>query len=415
MKKVGILGGTFDPIHKGHIGLALAAKEQFNLDMMWIMPTHISPHKQMASVTEDIHRLMMIERSLPDDSIEMNVMEFARKGKSFTSDTLTALHREHPDGEWYYIMGEDSLRDFPKWHEPEIIASVARIPVAIREEDESSFAKLLEERNKQYNNAFLPLKAAYQPVSSTMLRDMLRNGESTNLVASGALSYIRRFGLYGLAPTAIRVETMQKYRELVALLSEKLSEHRLSHCIGVAHLAADFMQEYEERQGSSASQDGFFDSVQQAFLAGILHDCAKYIPVPEYIAFCEQNNISVSASERVSPELLHAKMGAFFAKYEYGVSDPVILKAILKHCTGDVDMTPLELSVFTADFCEPFRDHRPIGRTLHSIRMMGYEDLTKAAWMATDCTIQYLKTMEWSIDPRSITLWNSLKNKTERN
>ena len=413
MKRVGILGGTFDPIHKGHIGLALAAKEQFNLDMMWIMPTHISPHKQRESVTEDIHRLMMIERSLPDESLEMNVMEFAREGKSFTSDTLTALHREHPDGEWYYVMGEDSLRDFPRWHEPQTIASVARIPVAIREEDESRFARLLEERNRQYNNAFLPLKVAYLPVSSTMLRSMLRNGEATDLITEGALSYIRRFGLYGLESTAIRPETMRRYRELVAQLSKKLSGHRISHCIGVAHLAADFMQEHEENAGNPASADGFYNSVQQAFLAGILHDCAKYIPYREYESICVQNNISVSVSESVSPELLHAKVGAFFAKHEYGINDPVILNAILKHCTGDVDMNPVELAVFTADFCEPFRDHRPLNHSLHSIRMEGYKDLTKAAWMATDCTIQYLRAMDWSIDPKTIDVLNSLKEKTE--
>ena len=415
MKKVGILGGTFDPIHKGHIGLAMAAKEQFNLDMMWIMPTHISPHKQRESITDDIHRLMMIERSLPDESLEMSVLEFARNGKSFTSDTLTALHNEHPDGEWYYVMGEDSLRDFPKWHEPHVIASLAKIPVAIREEDKRSFQKLLKERNRQFNNAFLPLETAYQPVSSTMLRNLLRNGEGSDMITPEALSYIHRFGLYGLTSTAIRPDIMTKYRELVALLSEKLSEHRLSHCIGVAHLSADFMQEYEERKGTQASEDGFYDSVQQAFLAGILHDCAKFMPVSEYVTFCVQNGIPVTESERVSPELLHAKMGSFFAKEEYGVHDPVILNAILKHCTGEIDMNPVELAVFTADYCEPFREHRPLGHTLHSIRMTGYKDLSKAALMATECTIQYLRAMDWSIDPRTIEVMNDLKNKTERN
>ena len=107
--KVGIFGGTFDPIHLGHIAIAKAAKEQFGLDMVRIMPARIPPHKQTKAVTEDVHRLMMISLALPvGEGIELDLTEFEREGVSYTSDTLTLLHERHPGDELYYIIGEDS-------------------------------------------------------------------------------------------------------------------------------------------------------------------------------------------------------------------------------------------------------------------------------------------------------------------
>lgn len=407
--KVGILGGTFDPIHSGHIRIAKEAKKELWLDKMWIMPARIPPHKNIDSVTDNVHRLMMIELSIPDESIEMKVMEFGRAGKSYTSETLQLLHDEHPDGELYYLMGEDSLRDFPKWHEPETIASLARIPVAIREEDSESFSSLLEERNRQYGNAFVPLSVSYQPVSSTMLREMLRNGEDTDLIAPRALKYIHRFGLYGTKATAISPKTFKLYEELKEKLAEKLSEHRLTHCIGVAHLAADFMQEYEDRSANLPSVDGYYDSVQQAFIAGILHDCAKYVKDDEFVPLCEENGIEITEDERKVPELLHAKLGSLYARTVYGIEDPMILSAIAKHCTGEVDMNPVETAVYTADFCEPFREHIPIRHSLHSIRLTGYRNLSKAAHMATECTIAFVESMGWTIDRKSYEVLNGFE------
>ena len=409
--KVGILGGTFDPIHSGHIRIALTAKEQFGLDKMWIMPARIPPHKQREFITDDVHRLMMIELSIPDESLEMNVMEFGREGKSYTSDTLSMLANEHPDGEWYYVMGQDSLKDFPKWHEPDTIASLAKIPVAVREEQESGFLQLLEERNRQYNGVFLPLSMKYQPVSSTMLRGMIHEGEDTELIAPRAMAYIRRFGLYGRKATAIREETFKQFGQFRELLEQKLSPHRLSHSIGVAHLAADFMQEYEERHGTEPSADGFYDSVQQTYIAGLLHDCAKYVGHENYATMCDSFGIPVTDEERSMQELLHAKVGCYLAEHEYGITDPVILSAIGKHCIGDENMSEIDLAVFTADFCEPFREHRPLGCSLHSIRMTGYENLTKAALMAIDCTVRYIRSMDWDLDSKTIDVRNSLNNK----
>ncbi len=414
VKKVGILGGTFDPIHNGHIRIAQEARKQLNLDMMWIMPAPVPPHKQPGSVTDDVHRLMMTDLSIPDESIEMNVMEFAREGKSYTSDTLTALAKEHPDGEYYYIMGEDSLRDFPKWHEPETIASIAKIAVAVREENRERFEELLSERNRQYKDAFLPLALSYQPVSSTMLRESIKEGVNTDLISPRALSYIHHFGLYGTTATAIRPETQSLYEEFRGKLSKILSPHRLRHCTGVAHLAAEFMLSFEEYTGGTPSADGFFDSVQKAMIAGLLHDCAKYIPESEFVSFCEEHDIPIEDElSRNAPELLHAAVGRYLAETVYGIKDSVILGAIEKHCTGDVGMNPVELAVYTADYCEPFRDHRPLSHSLHEIRMAGYENLYTAARFATECTLQFLEYNHWEAHPKMVQLMEELNQKTE--
>ncbi|MBR5712555.1 MAG: nicotinate (nicotinamide) nucleotide adenylyltransferase [Lachnospiraceae bacterium] len=406
----GILGGTFDPIHTGHIEIALAAKRQFDLQMLWFMPAKIPPHKQNSDITDDVHRLMMVQHSIPSDEAEMNVMEFAREGVSYTSDTLTMLKNEHPDAEIYYIMGEDSLRDFPKWHEPEKIAKLAKIAVAIREESVESFRELLAERNEQYGGAFIPLTIPYQPISSTMLREALAAGEEPLYLAPRAYRYIRRFGLYDTVSTAIRPETKKLYDYFVPKLREKLSPHRFRHCTGVAHLAADLLQEYAE-VNCTPDADGYYTIVQQGYIAGLLHDCAKYMPFDTYPDFCREHGISFGKETEASPEVLHANVGRYLAEHTYGIKDETILRAIEVHCVGGIDMDEVSMAVYTADFCEPFRDHRPLLCSLQNIRDLAYQDLTKAALLVTDCALTFIKSNNYSVDSRTELVLENLQKK----
>ncbi|MDH3256799.1 MAG: nicotinate-nucleotide adenylyltransferase [Nitrospinota bacterium] len=132
-RKAGILGGTFDPITLGHLGLARDIQEKLNLDRVWFVPAWQSPHKQDQSPTDAGHRLSMLKAALaPYPNFKISEIELDQKGLSYTIDTLTTLQNRHPDTEWYLILGMDTFRDFATWKNvPEILGRV-HLAVATR-------------------------------------------------------------------------------------------------------------------------------------------------------------------------------------------------------------------------------------------------------------------------------------------
>ena len=132
-EKSGILGGTFDPITLGHLGLARDIQEKMNLDQVWFVPTWQSPHKQDQPPTDASHRLNMLKEALaPYQNFEISEIELDQKGVSYTINTLTALQNQHPDTEWYLILGMDTFRDFATWRNVREILESVHLAVATR-------------------------------------------------------------------------------------------------------------------------------------------------------------------------------------------------------------------------------------------------------------------------------------------
>jgi nicotinate-nucleotide adenylyltransferase len=131
--KSGILGGTFDPVTLGHLGLARNIQEKMNLDEVWFIPAWQSPHKQDQSPTNAGHRLNMLKEALaPYANFEISEIELNQKGVSYTIDTLTALQNQHPDTEWYLILGMDTFREFATWKNVREILARVHLAVATR-------------------------------------------------------------------------------------------------------------------------------------------------------------------------------------------------------------------------------------------------------------------------------------------
>jgi nicotinate-nucleotide adenylyltransferase len=133
INKSGILGGTFDPITLGHIGLARSIQEKLNLDRVWFVPAWQSPHKQDQPITDPCHRSNMLKEALaryPD--FEISEIELDQKGISYTIDTLIALQSQHPDTEWHLILGMDTFRDFTTWKNVRGILERVHLAVATR-------------------------------------------------------------------------------------------------------------------------------------------------------------------------------------------------------------------------------------------------------------------------------------------
>ena len=169
--------------------------------------------------------------------------------------------------------------------------------------------------------------------------------------------------------------------EILTQLKNDLDENRYLHTLGVAFTATSMAMKYGV-------------DIQKAYIAGLLHDCAKCIPKDKQIQMCKENNIYLDEGELNAPQLIHSKLGAFLAKSKYGIQDEEILSAIEKHTTGDADMTPLEMIIFTADYIEPHRDKAV---NLAQVRSLAFTDLKAATFKILSDTIDYLKSKKSDI------------------
>lgn len=132
--RIGIFGGTFDPVHYGHLILAEQAREQAALDQVWFVPSARPPHKTDRSITPFDRRAAMLSLALAGQEGHFRVepIESERPGLSYTADTLDALAERHPGNEWFLIVGADALRDLPGWHAPRRIVEAATLLLARR-------------------------------------------------------------------------------------------------------------------------------------------------------------------------------------------------------------------------------------------------------------------------------------------
>ena len=135
---------------------------------------------------------------------------------------------------------------------------------------------------------------------------------------------------------------------------------------------------------------------QQAFLAGMLHDCAKCIPTEEKLDLCEKLKITLTKTELENPSLIHAKLGAVLAEKKYGVKDGAICHAISVHTTGSPFMNTLDKILYIADYIEPGREAAP---NLAEIRKLAFSDLDYCMYRVLTDILEYLKESPRSIDP----------------
>lgn len=397
MSRIGILGGTFNPIHNGHLYIAAEAYRQLGLDEVWIMPDGIPPHKGMDVDVTRYQRIEMCEAAVSGISY-MSVIdrELRTDGRSYSYITLSQIRKEHPSDELYFIIGEDSLDMFPTWVHPELIAQAVILAVAVRHEEENRDIKTVcEDLRQRYGAKTALLDTEYMEISSTEIRNMIRydlpgNREKLSyMLPKSVASYIEEHRLYSdggieLSPKKdIEPSDFPRIKaDITKKLEKKLKPSRYTHTIGVAYTAA-----------SLAMAHGY--PMDVAFIAGLLHDCAKYMSPDELLTFCEKKKIDITDAERRSPQLLHAKAGAYLARHEYGIEDEDILHAITVHTTGMPGMSLLDEIIFTADYIEPNRDK---AKRLTEIRQAAFKDFHLAIQMILSDTIDYLKETGKDID-----------------
>jgi len=204
MKKVGIMGGTFNPIHYGHLFLAENAMEQLNLDKVLFMPSKNPPHKKKTDLVSDTQRTDMVRLAVQGNQhFEVSTIEYEREGFTYTADTLTRLTNEHPDTEYYFIIGADSLFMMQDWHTPQIIFNLSTILVTGRDHvQENQLDKQLNYLKETYGARIIIFDMPTIEISSAMIRKRIAENKTIRYyVPNEVMNYIVEHRLY---------ETMQE-------------------------------------------------------------------------------------------------------------------------------------------------------------------------------------------------------------
>lgn len=200
MSKIGILGGSFNPLHNLHIELGLAALRDFDLDKILVMPSGRPPHKTLAEGATDEDRINMVKAAISKyDKFELDLFEMESKEQTYTYKTLSIYKEKYAGDDLFFIMGEDSLDKFEIWVNPDIVSRKATILVGPRAKTDENITldEKLKAASKKFDGDFFKLSSPKLNISSTIVRDLIKTkGDFESLVPEEVSSYIKEKGIY---------------------------------------------------------------------------------------------------------------------------------------------------------------------------------------------------------------------------
>ena len=368
--KVALFGGTFDPIHNGHVALCEAFAQQLGLDHVLLMPTAHPPHKLKTEMASAPHRLYMCQLAAKQHPcIRVSNLEIKRGGASFTADTLDELRRRHPDVEWYLITGADMFLTLGTWFRCPDIAKMATLCAAPRggvtKEQLRAYADTLEATGARC----VVTDIVAPDVSSSRIRGQIRSGDHSwkAAVPADVAEYIESHDLY-LPGTPSEAPTTDD--QLTEIIRRRLTPYRFTHSVAVAEEAKRLALKY----GADPAK---------AYTAGLLHDILKDASPAEQLQIAADFDILLDDTEQASQKLWHARVGAVFVEKILGISDPEIVSAIRYHTTGRANMTLLEKIIYVADFTAAGRDYDDVD----VMRRLADESLDEAMRYALEYTV----------------------------
>ena len=379
-ERIGIMGGTFDPIHQGHIRMAQCALDSLALDRVLMLPSGNPPHKPDITPGEDRYRMVCAAcAGIP--GLTPCREELDRAGVIYTVDTLSILHEKYPKADLYYIIGADTLMELHKWRCFETVLTLCTFLICPRSWHYTP-QQLTEERKRltALGGRFVMLDMDVLDVSSSGVRQAIREGASTPHLPVQVREYAQIAGLYG---AQLRIPEGPRWLDM---LFRDLSVKRFSHTLAVADTARRL-----------ALLHGL-DPVK-AETAGLLHDCAKCLPLEEMQRIARENQLTEDASILASGALLHSVVGAHLARTKYGCTDEEVIAAILSHTTGKAGMSRLDMAVWLADTIEPTRAPYPL---LDKTRMLAGLSLEKAMITSLEGTLQHVRKKGDAVHPATV-------------
>lgn len=377
-ERIGLMGGSFNPIHQGHVAMARRAMEVASLNKVLFIPTGNPPHKR-EGLADAAARLFMVRMAVAfEEGFYPSTIEMNRSGIVYSVDTLSLLHEQMPQASLFFIIGEDTLYELPHWRDPDRVFTLCSFLVCPRPgvaagESAASFRKALEDRGAKLQNIpMVPMN-----LSSTAIRDQLEKGNPPDGVSPAVEEYIRVMGLYGAAahPKGASGHMNQ--------LLDAVGDARMAHTLSVAITARNLAKQHDV-------------NAEKAELAGLYHDCAKGMTLKALQAYADEHGLKADEISRNSGALLHSMVGAHLAKFRYGVEDTDVLEAITCHTLGRIPMSKLDMVVFLADKIEPTRETYT---QLEEIRRLAKTSLAGAVLKSMESTAGYVQSRGKAMHP----------------
>jgi len=385
--KLAILGGSFNPVHLGHLFLADTVLTTLRYDRVVMIPAFLSPFKQNLSDPQASpkDRLEMLAASVAGDPrIAVDDCEIRREGVSYTIDTLNdIIARYRPEGKPAFIIGDDLASDFNKWRESEKIPELADIIVGRR----------LEAEKKDYGFPHMELDNEIMSVSSQEIRARVRTGVNWRyLVPSQAAAVIEDRRLYGFSGGNSEIEKSQT-RNVENFARETLSIERFLHSRNTALLAFDLCRRFNLDTGK-----GYF--------AGIAHDLAKQLDNDSMLKLARRDGKKITALEEKYPNIMHGRAATVLMRERFGIINEDILEAVALHTSGSADMGPLAKVIYIADKTEVTRViELPMREALDR-----ENDLDKILYAVVKKTAAKLQAKERTMSDDAVKLLNKLKD-----
>lgn len=371
--RVLVYGGSFDPPHRGHSALLLAAAIKIRPDKIVVVPAFRAPLKGAPQASSK-DRLVMARLGILDplplkwrSRCRIDAREARARRQVFTVETLAAFKDAD---ELHFLCGQDSAVSFPRWRNPSRLKALATWWYGARPGAEG-----------RPPSHFRLVPGRFPSISSSELRSKLAlDQDCSKELHPSVLSFINKRNLYG--------------KRMVTRLRTTLSPSRYAHTLNVAALAESLAR----RWGA--------DPVK-ARLAGLLHDAGRRYPPHELARYARQRRLAVPERAIIltlAPMLLHAYVSADIARREFGVTDAETLNAIRHHTLGSRRLGLLDRILYVADACAIDRTHPTSAAT----RALAFDDLDAALKRCIADKLLHAVSRDAWLHPLTVNLWNSL-------
>lgn len=306
--RIAVIGGSFDPIHLGHIAMARYVLSQQLADEVWFMVTYVTPLKTR-NLTDFDTRVHMVEKAVSHDrGMRVCTLEKERKGTSYTVDTVTELKQRYPQHSFVWLIGNDQAKQLSNWKDIERLSKEIEFYVF--------------PRNEEAITCEYPYKAMHKN-----LMDI-----SSSEIRSGKKWYF--------LPKSVKYVIQTNYLYVEEIAKAHMSERRFLHSQSVAKLCVELAQCHDI-------------DLKKAYCAGILHDICKEWGKDRCAIYLRQ--LDPKTLEEAAP-IWHGYVGAYYIKQAYGIQDKEIVQAIYHHVKGSM-CSKLAMILYISDKLDPSRGY----------------------------------------------------------
>lgn len=336
MADIVLYGGTFNPIHKGHLGVCRYVLQELGFSRVLLIPAASPPHKEAPALAPGEDRLAICRLAAAElPGVQVLDWEVEQGGRSYTIDTVRYLAGQFPNDRLLLLMGSDMFLTFRQWRDWQGIGRQVTLLVASRETDDRAALAAQGKSLAADGIDFRILKNPVIPLSSTELRALLACGQGWELLSPTVAQYVREQGMYGCG---------YNLGELRAVIRPLMKPERYHHSLCVERQAAHLARLYKA-------------DVNKAAAAGILHDICKNMPDNALLQILKDSGTIYEINFNKHPQLMHGFAGAVYIRDRLGITDHDILNAVGYHTTARAGMSLLEQIVYLADLTSEERDY----------------------------------------------------------